>query len=196
MDGRFAVIVLVALACGPSLPKYDYTKEPDPRRQEYVIGPSDVLDVNVWNNANISRSSLHVRPDGTITLPLLGDIQSSGRTPTELTQEIKRRLAEFVKDENAIVTVAVMQANSYRFTVSGNVEAPGVYPAQYYVTVMEAIALAGGINRYGNGEGITIERKDGKGKAHRIPINLKLISSGKRPDMNIYIMAGDTIMVP
>src|SRR5262245_8254195 len=87
MDGRLAVF---AIACGSAIPRHDYSKEPDPRRMEYAIGPSDVLDVNVWNNANISRSSLHVRPDGTITLPLLGDIQATGRTPTQLTVEIKR----------------------------------------------------------------------------------------------------------
>jgi polysaccharide export outer membrane protein len=189
-------LAALAAACGSSMPKHDYRQEPDPRRQEYVVGPADVLDVNVWNNANISRSGLHVRPDGTITLPLLGDIQSAGRTPTQLTQEIRRRLAEFVKDENAIVTVAVAQANSYRFTVAGNVEAPSVYPAQYYLTVVEAVALAGGVNRYGNSERITIERKDRKGNMRRIPINLKMITSGRRPDMNIYVLAGDTILVP
>jgi polysaccharide export outer membrane protein len=199
MDGRStlaSLLTLVALACGPAIPKYDYSKEPDPRRQEYVIGPADVLEVNVWNNSNISRASLPVRPDGTITLPLIGDIQAAGRTPTELKDEVKRRLAEFLKDEAANVQVGVVQANSYRFTCQGNVEAPGVYPSPDYVRIATAIALCGGINRYGNSERITIERQDRKGEVRRIPINLKLITSGKRPDMNIYIMPGDTILIP
>src|SRR5262245_31805192 len=90
MDGRSALaLLLVVVACRPATPNHKYTNEPDPRRQEYVIGPADALDVSVWNNDKISRAGLHVRPDGTITLPLLGDIQASGRTPTELTQEIK-----------------------------------------------------------------------------------------------------------
>lgn len=196
VSGLLATLVGAA-GCGTPIPNYPYDKEPDPRKLEYVIGVGDGIEINVWNNAALSRGGLNVRPDGTITMPLLGDMQAAGRTPTELKEEIVRRLAAFVKDESAVVAVGVVNSASYRFTVTGAVEQPGVFPSPYYVTVMEAVAMAGGVNRYGNGERVVIERRDPKlAKTRRIPINVKAIQSGRAPQMNIYVMANDLIIVP
>src|ERR1043165_5135212 len=129
----------------------------DPRSRPYVIGASDVVRVTVWKDPNLSTDAA-VRPDGTITLPLIGEVVASGRTAVALQKEVGDRLAAFVKD--AVVTVAVAEVNSYRFTVAGNVEHPGMFTSRYYVTVSEALALAGGPNRYASTRDVVIVRNE------------------------------------
>jgi polysaccharide export outer membrane protein len=146
--GAFALsLALSVLGCGTSLPSFDYSKEPDPRQSEFVVGPSDVLRISVWKTPDLSVD-VTVRPDGTITLPLIGDVTATGRTPSQLRGEIKRKLTTFLRDDNPTVEIIVESVNSYRFAVVGNVEHSGLFSAKHYVTVTEAIALAGGPNRY------------------------------------------------
>lgn len=193
---RIAILVMsvVVTACGAAMPDYDYTKEPDPRNTEYVIGIGDRLGINVWENEALTTDAV-VRPDGTITMPLVGDLKAAGETPTELKERIKERLTVFVK--NSEITVAVAEANSYRFTIAGEVTRPGVYTSAYYVTALEAIALAGGFTRFANSNGITIQRRDAKtGTVRKIPIVYDILVKGERPDMNVVILAGDSIFVP
>jgi polysaccharide export outer membrane protein len=185
---------LLLAACGHKQPKYNYAGEPDPRKQEYVIGPSDVLRISVWRNPDLSGEAI-VRPDGTITLPLVGDLRAAGRTPGQIRAEITQRLGAFIKDESAIVTVAVAIINSYRFTVSGNVEHPGTYASTHIVTVTEAIALAGGANRFADAEASVIIRSDEKG-TRRIPVDYPGILSGVRASQDLPLLAGDTLYVP
>jgi polysaccharide export outer membrane protein len=183
-------------ACATTTPYYDYSKEPDPRNLEYVIGVADGLQITVWKNEDLSTSAT-VRPDGLITMPLLGDIKAVGRTPTELRAEITQRMSKFIRDESAVVTVAVTAMNSYTYTVSGNVEAPGVYKAQYYVTVAEAVAQAGGPNKFASRAGLVLIRQDRTtGKFRRIPINYDEIRSNKKPEANLVLMPGDTVFLP
>jgi polysaccharide export outer membrane protein len=185
---------LLLSACGHKQPKYNYAAEPDPRKQEYVIGASDVLRISVWRNPDLSGEAI-VRPDGTITLPLVGDLRAAGRTPGQIRAEITQRLGAFIKDESAIVTVAVAIINSYRFTVSGNVEHPGTYASTHIVTVTEAIALAGGANRFADAEASIIIRSDEKG-TRRIPVDYPGILSGARAQQDLPLLAGDTLYVP
>jgi polysaccharide biosynthesis/export protein len=193
---RFLLILGLALAaCGVKTPYYDYAKEPNPRDLEYTIGVPDGLQITVWKNPELSTEAT-VRPDGTITMPLLGDIKAAGRTPSELKAEIGQRLQSFVKDEGAVVTIAVTSVASYKFTVSGNVNTPGVFGAQNYVNVAEAMALAGGPNRFAEPAGLVLIRKDKSGKFKRIPINYDDVRSNKRPDMNLVLLAGDTLFMP
>lgn len=192
--GAIAVTALVASGCARPI-VYDYSKEPDPRKSEYVIGPSDGLKVTVWKNAELS-AEVKVRPDGTITMPLIGDVLAVGRTTTELTTEISRRLQQFIKDQGAIVTVAVTEVNSYRFTVAGNVERPGIFPSKYYVQVAEAIALAGGMNRFAASKHVVIVRNDLNGQVRKIPVNYERIANGEHPDENLVLLSGDTLFVP
>src|SRR5688572_32798815 len=98
-----AVTGLLAVACGPSLPDYDYAKEPNPRSNEYVIGTSDDLMITVWKNQQLTTAAT-VRPDGTITMPLVGDIVAAGKSPSQLRQEIQRRLTEYIKLEGSEIT--------------------------------------------------------------------------------------------
>lgn len=198
--GGAAWVLVWALAgatigCATPQSSFNYAAEPDPRKLEYVLGPSDVLKINVWRNAELSGDAT-VRPDGTISLPLVGDLRVSGRTPGQVQAELVQRMATFIKDESAIVTVAVSAINSYRFVVSGNVEHPGAYATNHYVTVVEALALAGGPNRFGSPESAVIIRLDAAKGVRRIPINYPAILSGERSEQNLPLLPGDTIYVP
>jgi polysaccharide export outer membrane protein len=196
LSSVLALAVPVASGCTHQAHPYNYESEPDPRKSEFVLGPSDVLHINVWKNPDLSGDTI-VRPDGTITLPLVGDIHAAGRTSAEVRQELTQRLATFIKDDSAVVTVAVMAINSYRFTVSGNIERPGTYSSSHYVTVAEALALAGGPNRYADPEETVVIRTDAlKGGTRRIPIDYPGMQAGKRPEQNIALLPGDVIYVP
>ena len=138
---------------------YDYASEPDPRKQEFTLGAADALKISVWKNPELSADAI-VRPDGTISLPLVGEIAAGGRTPRELQIAIAQRLTAFVKDESASVTVAVVGVNSYRFVVVGNVEHGGTFTSTHYTTLTEAMAMAGGPTRFAEPEQIVIIRPD------------------------------------
>ncbi len=164
----------------------------DPRRQPYVIGPSDVVTITVWKDPALSTEAT-VRPDGTITMPVVGEIRAAGRTIADLQKEAQQRAETLVKD--AVVTVSVSEVNSYRFTVAGNVEHPGLFTSRYYLTVSEAIALAGGPNRYASTHDVVVVRPTPSG-AERIAIDYDRILSGKNPQEDIVLKAGDAVRVP
>jgi polysaccharide biosynthesis/export protein len=191
---RIATFLICTLvACGSyTLPVYDYKREPNPTKSEFVLGVGDVVDINVWENEALSRSAT-IRPDGTITMPLVGDLQALGKTPTELKNEIKKRIADFVKTSE--VTVAVQQWHSYRFTVSGEIASPGLYSQEQYVTVAEAIALAGGFSRFAKRDRMRLLRRGADGQLREIPLDYDQLTD-TRPDMNIYVISGDSLYVP
>jgi len=191
------VVLLLTLAggCATTHPPYDYASEPDPRKGDFVLGPSDVLRITVWRNPELSTDTV-VRPDGTVSLPLVGDLQAAGRTSIQLKEEIVKRLRAYLKDESAIVTVAVTAINSYRFVVSGNVEHQGVFASNHFVTVTEAIALAGGPNKFADAAGTVIIRVGANGAVRRIPVDYPGVLSGTKPAENIPLLAGDTIFMP
>ena len=188
-----AAMVAGSAACTTIV--YDYSKEPDPRKKEYVIGISDGLHINVWKNPELSTTGL-VRPDGTITMPLIGDVQANNRTASQLTEEISRRLKTFVKEEGSFVSVAVSEVNSYRFTVSGNVEHAGMFSLKYFATVADAVALAGGLNKFASPHKLMILRQRANGGIRKVPVDWDRISTGEHPEENIVIVAGDTLFVP
>jgi polysaccharide biosynthesis/export protein len=194
---RFAALSLafvVLAACGAAMPKYPYQDEPDPRSLEYIVGVGDGIEITVWQNAELSTEVI-VRPDGTITMPLVGDMKAAGRTPSELTEEIKKRLADFVKQ--SVVTVKVTEVQSYRFTIAGEVQRPGVFNSPYYVTVLEALALAGNFTRFADSDNIVLHRRDPKsGEVRKIPFVYSILAKGNHPEMNIVILSGDSIFVP
>jgi polysaccharide export outer membrane protein len=189
-------LLLFATACGGS-GAADYPhfgRERDPRNTPYVIGVGDRLEINVWKDEELSTEAF-VRPDGTVTIPLIGDVTAAGRAPDDLKREIKQRLDRYVKDP--IVTVAVTEVNSYSFTVTGNVAHPGVFTNRSWVTISEAIALAGGPSRYGDSESVVVIRRDApKARPRRIPIDYDAILDGDAPEQDIVVLPGDTIYVP
>lgn len=192
-----AVIATALGGCGTTSASgaYNYSTEADPRAQEFVIGVSDSLAIRVWKNPELSTDT-RVRPDGTITLPLIGDIQAVGQTPQQLKKTISQKLAQYVRDEGAVVTVAVTEVNSYRVTVSGNVMQPGVFPSGAYLTVVEAMALAGGPNRFASANKTVLMRRQPDGTTKRIPIDYESLSEGKHLEQNLVLRSGDIIFVP
>jgi polysaccharide biosynthesis/export protein len=189
------LVVAAGIGCATTAPPYDYKTEPDPRKQEYVLGPSDVLKISVWRNPDLSGEAI-VRPDGTISLALVGDLPAAGRTPGQVRADVAQRLRQFIKDESAIVTVSVSAINSYRFVVSGSVERPGAYSATHFVTVSEAVALAGGPNRFASPEKTIIIRTDTTKGVRRVPIDYPSIMAGSHPEQDLPLMPGDMLYVP
>src|ERR1051325_10976200 len=157
-----AVFILMLVAgCPPKIPNYDYAKEPDPRNKELVLGVGDVISINVWETPNLSVEAT-IRPDGTITMPLVGDLKAAGETPTSLKNRIKNQLQAYVKMQGTEVTVAVKAWRSYRFTIQGEVSKAGVFSSDQFLTVSDALALAGGLTRFAKRNEITLTRKAGK----------------------------------
>jgi polysaccharide export outer membrane protein len=191
-----AVVILTA-GCGPKFPNYDYAKEPDPRSAEVTLGVGDSVAINVWENANLN-TEVTIRPDGTITMPLVGDLKAAGETPTSLKALIKAKLTSFLRlPSGNEITITVKSYKSYRFTIQGEVSHTGVLTSDQYVTVADALALAGGLTRFAKRGEIILMRRDPKtGKIRQIPLDYDQLASGKRPDMNIFVLAGDTIWVP
>jgi len=195
--GLICSLIASACAARPSnaalTALYAEAARESPIGKPYVIGVSDVVRISVWKSEDLSTDA-SVRPDGTITVPFVGELQAAGRTAAELQQEAAQRVAGIVRD--AIVTVSVIEVNSYRFTVAGNVEHPGLFTSRSYVTVSEALALAGGPNRYASTDQIVIVRSAGGHGQRRIPINYDDILSGKSPEQDIVLLAGDAVRVP
>jgi len=159
---------------------------------DYLIGKGDLLEVFVWRNEQISRRVL-VRPDGKISLPLLQDIQADGLTVIQLQSEITQRFSEHI--ENPRVTVIVVEMGSYKVSVLGRVERPGVYPITGQTSLVEAIALAGGFTEWASKGNITVVTHQ-NGKEKKVRVNYKKIASGKDPSQNIILKRGDIIIVP
>src|SRR3989441_4353273 len=132
-----------AVAC-TSLPK-EVLDEVNGSSKEFLIGPEDVLDVVVWRNQDLSRTVI-VRPDGMISIPLIGDVEARGVTANQLAERLAARLKEF--KETPSVTVSVKEMNSYNVYVLGEVAKPGKYQLKSHTTVLQAIAMAGGFTIY------------------------------------------------
>ncbi|HVK85810.1 MAG TPA: polysaccharide biosynthesis/export family protein [Kofleriaceae bacterium] len=192
------VLALIATACAHSLPNYPYASEPDPRDKEVTLGVGDVVAINVWGESNEAlNTEATIRPDGTITMPLVGDLHAVGKTPTTLKEAIKTKLAEFVRMQGTEVTVALKAWKSYRFTVQGEVQKTGIFTTDQYVTVADALALAGGPTRFAKRGDIVLIRSNPVSKeTRRIPLDYDTLASGKHLEMNIYVLPGDTIYVP
>lgn len=163
-----------------------------PTPADYVIGPDDALDVIVWRDKDMS-ASVQVRPDGKISLPLVNDIQAAGLTPDQLRETIKTAVARFVTDPS--VTIVVKQINSRKVFVTGSVNKPGPYPLSDTMTVLQMLALAGGLSEYANGKEILVMRTE-RGQTQSFKFNYKDVSKGKNLQQNIVLRPGDTIVVP
>jgi len=154
----------------------------------YVIGPEDILRITVWREADLSGVK-GVRPDGKITMPLIGDLQASGLTPDRLTAQLKQGLSEYIKQLE--ITVEIIQVNSKSYSITGEVNRPGRYPLIVTKTVFEAVNDAGGFREFADRKHIKILRKDGT----RLEFNYNEFVGGKRPEKNVPLENGDTVLV-
>ena len=176
-------------ASKPAQPAAQSVGAPD---SSYKIGPQDVLRIDVWKEAEISRA-VPVRPDGKISLPLLNDVQASGLTAMELANNITEGLKKFINSPQ--VTVSVTEINSRRIYVTGEVSKPGAYPLLPNMTALQALTSAGGFTQFARTKSIYVLRNEG-GKQTKYPFNYNDVVKGKRPDDNITLQPGDTIVVP
>jgi polysaccharide export outer membrane protein len=158
----------------------------------YIIGPQDVLDISVWKEPEVSRV-VPVRPDGKISLPLLNDVQAAGLTPAALASQITESLKKYVT--NPQVTVIITTINSQRVYLLGEVTRPGAFPMIPGMTVLQAVSSGGGFTQFARTKGIYVLRNE-NGKQVKYPFNYKEVISGKKPEQDIALKAGDTIVVP
>jgi polysaccharide export outer membrane protein len=160
-----------------------------PAPAAYLVGLGDVLRVVVWKEPDLTLD-VTVRPDGMITMPLLGDVPAAGRVPSQLAQTLVAALERFI--EKPRVTVTVAQATSARIYVVGQMVRPGEFPLSGRMTVLKALALAGGFREFARSDSIVIVRED----QTVIAFNYKRVAEARDVSQNVLLMAGDTIVVP
>jgi polysaccharide biosynthesis/export protein len=173
----------------PGASHLDVQSQPGSR---YVIGPGDVLSVNVWRESEISQK-LVVRPDGMITMPLVGDIPAKGQTPEQLGEVISKKLESVLTSPH--VSVIVTEVHSKFYVVVGQVAKPGEYPLTRPTTVLEAVSQAGGFRDFAKTGKMYVLHME-NGKRVRVPFNYKRVVKGKNPQQDIEVSSGDAIVVP
>ena len=164
----------------------------DPRTVDFLIGPEDLLDIQVWKNPELSRT-VPVRPDGKVSLPLLNDIHAAGLTPTALRELLTERFKEFVPSPE--VAVIVREVHSFKVAVLGAVKMPGRYEVKNPATVLEMIAQAQGLTEFAARDRIVVMRHDGT-KTTRVPFNYRKVADGGSEQENFFVRPGDIILVP
>ena len=159
---------------------------------DYVIGADDVLGIVFWREKDLSVD-VQVRPDGKITLPLMNDMQAAGLTPDRLREQITAAAGKYV--EGPSVTVLVKTMNSRKVFITGQVLRPGQYPLTGPTTVVQLIALAGGLQEYADEDKILVMRTEG-GRQAAYRFNYNDILRGRNLEQNIELKPGDTVIVP
>lgn len=192
-----ATVMLAVIGCVEK--RVDY-KVQLAEPSDFILGPEDVLKVTVWKSPDLSGEVM-VRPDGTITLPLIGDVPAVGLTANVLAKRISERLTEYVS--SPVVTVQVKEVNSYFIYVLGEVMKPGKYPLKSYANVMQGIALGGGFAPFANKNKIKVLRNvsigaQGHEEKHQIeiPVHYDNILKGTAVPGNFILLSGDVIVVP
>jgi polysaccharide export outer membrane protein len=178
--------------CGASRPNYDFDAERKITRT-YTVGPGDVLQVRAWKNEALSQR-VTVRPDGYITLPLIGDVMATGRGVEPIARDIAAQAARYYT-ETPVVAVEVAELHSYRVYVMGEVTRPGEFTPRGTVTVLQALALAGGFTRFAAPNDVVIVRRDERGE-RRIPFVYSQVVEGMDLRENLPLAPNDVVVVP
>jgi polysaccharide export outer membrane protein len=186
----FAFLAAISFASGQK-PDSTHSAQPAVDPVTYTIGPADVLEVTVWKEPTLT-GSVPVRPDGQISLALLGDLPAAGLTPQKLAANIAEGLKKYIQDPS--VYVVVTGVNSKRVFLVGEVQRVGPLPLTSEMTPLQAIASAGGLTPYANAKHIYILRSEAKRQV-KIPFNYKKALKGTAPQ-NVVLLSGDTIVVP
>jgi polysaccharide export outer membrane protein len=164
---------------------------------DYKIGPGDTLDISVYGEESLNRTgpmgALVVRPDGKISFPLVGDVQVGGLTTAQAKEALEQSIHEYIPD--AVASVGVQQLGSLQYYVVGKVNKPGMYNVSKPLTVLQALAMAGGLTPFAQESKIVILRNSGKETVH-IAFNYKKIKKGQNIEQNIVLERGDVVVVP
>ena len=182
-----------AVASAGAMPEATPPRANSSVRRDYVIGPEDVLAVDVWKEPEISRT-VPVRPDGKISLPLLGDMMANGLTAEQLQASIKQQLQGFVSSPE--VTVIVQEIRSEKVNVVGQVVKPGSYALSKPMTVLDALVMAGGFRDFAKQKKIYVLRVNKDGTSNRMAFNYKQVIKGRNLSQNVALEPHDTIVVP
>jgi len=158
----------------------------------YALAPSDEIEVFVWKEVDLSRK-VTIRPDGGISYPLVGEVEAAGKTVAELQLLMQERIRAYVP--SAVVSVSLLKVAGYRIYVLGEVNNPGEFVLNHYVTVAQALTLADGVTPYANQSDILIMRER-NGESRALKFNFKRYMRGKDLDRNIRLQAGDVVSVP
>lgn len=161
--------------------------------KDYIIGPEDVLEISVWRNEDLSKV-VAVRPDGRISLPLIGEVVAVGKTPAQLKAEIAARLKEF--KENPTLAIMVKEVNSYAVFVLGEVARPGKYPLKSKTTVLQAITIAGGFTPVAARNKLVVFRFGEDSRSEKLKASYDDIVLRDGLQQNVELKPGDTIVVP
>ncbi|BFU93220.1 MAG: sugar ABC transporter substrate-binding protein [Nitrospira sp.] len=192
------VLVTGMSAVGCAGPSAEVIAEAGSAKKDFVLGPEDVLDIAVWRSEDLTQKGVVVRPDGNISMPLIGEIEASGRTAKELAAQIVERLKEY--KEKPSVHVTVKEVNSYYVYVLGDVAKPGKYQVKSHATVLQAIAMAGGFTAYAAKNNLQVRRtvvgQDGRSKEFKIPARYDDLLSGEGEIKDFVLKTGDMVVVP
>jgi polysaccharide export outer membrane protein len=164
-----------------------------PTPEGYVIGAEDTLSIYVWKEPDMSKT-VPVRPDGMISLPLVGEIKAVGYTPVQLQSVLADAMKKYISDPQ--VTVVVEKIASLSFNIVGEVAKPGYFPLTRRMTVLDAISLAGGFKDFAKTKKVYVLRTSANGQQERLPFNYKQVIKGENPQQNIELQPRDTIVVP
>lgn len=167
---------------------------PSVAENAYLINPGDVLQVFVWNEESLNREVL-VRPDGLVSLPMAGEVLVANSTPSQVSLQIAKALGHFMKDEPQ-VTVSMLNVNGNKIYVLGKVARPGEYVVNHKTDVMQALALAGGLNSFAAENDIRILRRQADGNQVSIKFEYAKVKAGKNLDSNIILSSRDVVVVP
>jgi polysaccharide export outer membrane protein len=158
---------------------------------EYTIGPGDMLEISVWKNNDLSRQVV-VLPDGTINFPIVGRFSAGGETVAQLKVEMEKKLRHYIPEPE--LTIIVQQVNSMVVYVIGKVNRPGHIPLNRNISILQALAMAGGLNIFANPRNISIVRKNRKGTLI-IPFDYKAVTEDNQMEENIQLQRGDVVVV-
>lgn len=189
MRGLKLLVVLLALVAAWSTTSTPAVGQAMP---EYRLNPGDVVRISVWREEELLREA-RIQPDGTVSYPLVGSVPAANRTPTAVAETITQELEEFIPD--AVVTVELLEAQGYRVYVIGEVERPGEYQLSQPITVLQALSIAGGLTPFAGTGGIRILRTQ-TDEQMSIAFDYDAVADDGEMDKNIFLEAGDTVIVP
>jgi polysaccharide biosynthesis/export protein len=192
------ILTTAMSAAGCARPSAEVIAETKHTTKNFVLGPEDVIDIVVWRSEELTQKDVVVRPDGKISIPLIGEVKATGRTAEELAAHIAEQLKDY--KGNPIVYVKVKEANSYYVYVLGDVIKPGKYHVKSHATVLQAIAMAGGFTPYAAKNKMQVRRsvveQDGSSREFKIPAPYDELIAGEGEIKDFMLKTGDMVVVP
>lgn len=188
---RHSQIGVLVFLCGVFLAQAGMAAESVVQRPEYTIGVEDVLDINVWKTSDVT-TQVWVRPDGRITVPLVGEVQAEGRTVQQLSDALTEGLKEYFTDP--VVTVTLAETNSFTVYLLGRVGTPGIMKLRSPKTFLQVLSMAGGFQEFADTDSIVVMRQGSSGtESIRVDVEKML---KKATDLDFMLRPGDVIVVP